>query len=180
MGIAGPRRWASLVVDDTEAVAPTFDDVYRRQRPKLVRTAFLIVRSQHVAEELVHDGFVRLHQNFASVESPNGFLHTAVVHLCLTWLKRRSMEHDRIERLGGPGAAGPTGDAGSDPDGLEDADDLWNAIGRLDPDRRAVIVLRYYEDLSYEQIAAVLGCPVGTVRSRLNRGVADLRREIEP
>jgi RNA polymerase sigma-70 factor (ECF subfamily) len=146
----------------------TFDDVYRDERRKLVRTAYLMVRSQHVAEELVHDGFVRLHQNFADVERPGGFLHTAVVHLCLTWLKRRDMEQDRLQRLDGP----------VEPE--QEPDELWDAIGRLDPDRRAVLVLRYYEDLSYEQIAAVIGCPVGTVRSRLNRGVADLRKEIEP
>jgi RNA polymerase sigma-70 factor (ECF subfamily) len=146
----------------------TFDDVYRDERRKLVRTAYLMVRSQHVAEELVHDGFVRLHQNFADVERPGGFLHTAVVHLCLTWLKRRDMEQDRLQRLDDP----------VEPE--QEPDELWDAIGRLDPDRRAVLVLRYYEDLSYEQIAAVIGCPVGTVRSRLNRGVADLRKEIEP
>jgi RNA polymerase sigma factor (sigma-70 family) len=145
----------------------TFDEVYRDERPKLVRTAYLIVRSQHVAEELVHDGFVRLHQNFAEVERPGGFLHTAVVHLCLTWLKRRDMEQDRLRRLDEPV------DAEAEPD------ELWDAIGRLDPDRRVVVVLRYYQDLSYEQIAEVIGCPIGTVRSRLNRGVADLRREIE-
>ena len=149
------------------APARTFDDVYRDERPKLVRTAFLIVRSQHVAEELVHDGFVRLHQNWATVERPGGFLHTAVVHLCLTWLKRRDMEHDRLRRVADPAGA------------EQEPDELWDAIGRLDPDRRAVLVLRYYDDLTYEQIAEVIGCPVGTVRSRLNRGIADLRGEIE-
>ena len=156
-----------MVVDDAAAATQTFDDIYRQQRPRLVRTAYLIVRSQHVAEELVHDGFVRLHQNIDTVESPGGFLHTAVVHLCLTWLKRRDMEHDRLRRVTGPAEA----------DG--EPDELWDAIGRLAPDRRVVVVLRYYEDLSYQQIADVIGCPVGTVRSRLNRAVADLREEIE-
>ena len=145
----------------------TFDDVYRDERRKLVRTAYLIVRSKHVAEELVHDGFVRLHQNFADVERPGGFLHTAVVHLCLTWLKRRDMEHDRLQRLDEP------------VDPQQEPDELWDAIGRLDPDRRVVVVLRYYEDRSYEQIAAAVGCPVGTVRSRLSRAIDDLREEIE-
>ena len=167
VGTTSGRRGTGLVVDDTAGLAMTFDDVYRLERPKLVRTAYLIVRSQHVAEELVHDGFVRLHQHFDTVERPGGFLHTAVVRLCLSWLKRRDMEHDRLQRLDEP----------LDPE--QEPDELWDAIGRLDPDRRAVLVLRYYEDLSYEQIAEVVGCPVGTVRSRLNRGVADLRKEIE-
>ena len=91
----------------------------------------------------------------------------AVVRLCLTWLKRRNMETDRLRTLPERTAA----DA--------EVDELWDAIGRLEPDRRAVLVLRYYQDLSYEQIAAIVGCPIGTVRSRLNRGLAALREEVE-
>jgi RNA polymerase sigma-70 factor (sigma-E family) len=158
-------------VDDTGVVL-TFDDVYREQRPKLVRTAYLIVRSQHVAEELVHDGFVRLHQNFADVESPGGFLHTAVVRLCLTWLKRRDMERDRLQQVPG-GATEPPSVS------TEESDELWSALASLDPERRTVLVLRFYEDLTYEQIAEALECPVGTVRSRIHRGLADLRKEVD-
>ena len=160
------------MVDDTAGVALTFDDVYREQRPKLVRTAYLIVRSQHVAEELVQDGFLRLHQHFDTVEAPGGFLHTAVVRLCLTWLKRRDMEQDRVQRVGGPPVV-------TDDHAPEDADELWAALANLDPERRAVLVLRFYEDLPYERIAEILECPVGTVRSRIHRGLADLRKEIE-
>lgn len=167
-------------MDDADAATLSFDDIYRLERPKLVRVAYLIVRSQHVAEELVHDGFLRLHQNLDTVESPGGFLHTAVVRLCLTWLKRRDMERDRLRRLpadeerstasGGHGAAAPPS--------VEDGDELWNALAHLDPDRRAVLVLRFYEDLPYEQIAEIVECPIGTVRSRLHRGLADLRKEL--
>lgn len=156
---------------DETGVAPTFDDVYREQRTKLVRTAYLIVRSQHVAEELVHEGFIRLHQNFDTIDSPGGFLHTAVVRLCLTWLKRRDMEHERLQRL-------PAVDAIDGP-APDDGDELWAALAAIEPERRAVLVLRFYEDLSYEQIAATLDCPVGTVRSRIHRGLADLRKEID-
>ena len=159
-------------MDDTASVALTFDEVYREQRPKLVRTAYLIVRSQHVAEELVHDGFLRLHQHFDTVEAPGGFLHTAVVRLCLTWLKRRDMEQDRTQRVPAPSVVNDDG-------GAEDADALWSALADLDPDRRAVLVLRFYEDLPYERIAEILDCPVGTVRSRIHRGLADLRKGIE-
>ena len=160
------------MVDDSASVALTFDDVYREQRPKLVRTAYLIVRSQHVAEELVHDGFLRLHQHFDTVEAPGGFLHTAVVRLCLTWLKRRDMEQDRTRRVTAPSTV-------SDGGAPEDADVLWSALADLEPDRRAVLVLRFYEDLPYERIAEIVECPVGTVRSRIHRGLADLRQEVE-
>jgi RNA polymerase sigma factor (sigma-70 family) len=169
---SGGRRGTKLVVDDTAGLALTFDDVYREQRPRLVRTAYLIVRSQHVAEELVHDGFIKLHQHFDTVEAPGGFLHTTVVRLCVTWLKRRDMEHERLRREPAPEVA-PTGGA------PEDADELWAALARMDPERRAVLVLRFYEDLPYEQIAEIVECPIGTVRSRIHRGLADLRKEVE-
>ena len=168
---SGGRRGTRLLVEDTAGLAQTFDDVYREQRQKLVRTAYLIVRSRHVAEELVHDGFIQLHQNFDRVETPAGFLHTVVVRLCLTWLKRRTMELDRVQRFPGPR---PRAEAPAP----EDADELWTALAHVDPDRRAVLVLRFYEDLPYDQIAEILECPVGTVRSRLHRGLADLRKEL--
>ena len=169
---SGRRRGTKLLVEDTAGVAATFDDVYREQRQKLVRTAYLIVRSRHVAEELVHDGFIQLHQNLERVETPAAFLHTVVVRLCLTWLKRRTMELDRTQRLAGSAvvAEGPA---------PEDADELWTALAHVAPDRRAVLVLRFYEDLPYDRIAEILECPVGTVRSRIHRGLADLRKGIE-
>jgi RNA polymerase sigma factor (sigma-70 family) len=66
----------------------------------------------------------------------------------------------------------------SDDGAPEDADELWAALANLDPERRAVLVLRFYEDLPYERIAEIVECPVGTVRSRIHRGLADLRKEI--
>lgn len=168
----GEREGTRPLVEGTAGATGTFDDIYRAERAKLVRTAYLIVRSQHVAEELVHDGFVRLHQNFDTVESPGAFLHTAVVRLCLTWLKRRDMEGERLRRLPGSEVDEQAGSP-------EDADELWAALANLDPDRRAVLVLRFYEDLPYEEIAEIVECPVGTVRSRIHRGLADLRTEIE-
>jgi RNA polymerase sigma factor (sigma-70 family) len=81
------------------------------------------------------------------------------------------MEHDRIgqlDRLPEP------------PDvGIPDIDETWDALTRLSPDRRVVLVLRFYEDLTHAQIAELLECPEATVRTRLHRGLADLRKEIE-
>jgi RNA polymerase sigma factor (sigma-70 family) len=78
------------------------------------------------------------------------------------------MEADRLARVGEPG-----------PTGLGEIDTTWDALRSLRPERRAVLVLRYYEDLSHADIAELLGCPVATVRTRLHRGLADLRKELE-
>jgi RNA polymerase sigma factor (sigma-70 family) len=55
---------------------------------------------------------------------------------------------------------------------------MWDAVERLPPTRRAVVVLRYWADLPHAEIADILGCPVATVRSRLHRALADLRKEV--
>jgi DNA-directed RNA polymerase specialized sigma24 family protein len=56
--------------------------------------------------------------------------------------------------------------------------EVWDAVLRLPPRQRAAIALRYYEDLSVDQAAAVLGCPAGTVKSLASRGIAQLRKDL--
>jgi RNA polymerase sigma factor (sigma-70 family) len=57
-------------------------------------------------------------------------------------------------------------------------DEMWLALLRLSPERRAVLVLRFYEDLPHAEIARIVGCPVATVRTRVRRALADLRKEL--
>lgn len=65
------------------------------------------------------------------------------------------------------------------PTGDPSIDTMWDAIRRLRPERRAVVVLRYWEDLPHGEIAEILGCTVSNVRSRLHRALADLRKETD-
>jgi RNA polymerase sigma factor (sigma-70 family) len=65
------------------------------------------------------------------------------------------------------------------PTGDPSIDTMWDAIRRLRPERRAVVVLRYWADLPHGEIAEILGCPVSTVRSRLHRALSDLRKETD-
>jgi RNA polymerase sigma factor (sigma-70 family) len=146
----------------------SFDAVYRDARPGLVRLAYLIVGSQPVAEELVQEAFLRLHQHFAEVENPGGYLRVALVRLCVTANRRRAMEAERLERA--VDRVGPP---------EHEIDEMWTAVQRLRPERRAVLVLRYYEDLPHEEIARLLDCPVVTVRTRARRALADLRKELQ-
>jgi RNA polymerase sigma factor (sigma-70 family) len=146
----------------------TFEDVYREARPGLVRLGYLIVGSQAVAEELVQEAFLRLHTRFAEVDNPGGFLRLTLVRLCVTANRRRAMEAERVAR-----AADHNGPA------EHEVDETWTAVQRLRPDRRIVLVLRYYEDLPHDEIARVLGCPTVTVRTRVRRALADLRKELE-
>jgi RNA polymerase sigma-70 factor (sigma-E family) len=155
-------------VESLTTGARSFDDVYASERAPMVRVAFLIVGSRAIAEEVVQDAFAALYSRFDRVENPGGYVRTAVVRGAIGWKKRRAMEHLRLAELADPA-----------PTGIGDLDTTWEALRALRPERRAVLVLRYYDDLSHAQIAELLGCPVATVRTRLHRGLADLRKELE-
>lgn len=148
---------------------PGFDAVYRSELLAVTRLAFLLVRSQAVAEELAQDAFLRLYERWDDVENPPGFLRTVVVRLALTWQSRSQMEQRRLAIVGAgtpPAVAGP------------EIDETWRALGHLRPDRRTVLVLRFYEQMRHTEIAEVLGCSAATVRSRTRSALADLRKEL--
>lgn len=144
-----------------------FDDVYRAECPAVVRLAALLVGSQAVAEELAHDAFLRLFERFDEVENPPGFLRTVVVRLAVSTQRRRRTELRVVQRVGV-----------DRPTTIPEIDETWDVLQRLDPDRRAVLVLRYYERLRHREIAELLGCPVATVRSRTRRALKDLNKEL--
>jgi RNA polymerase sigma factor (sigma-70 family) len=157
------------VVGD-DAPGPAFDAVYTDERDRIVRLAYLLVRTHHVAEELAQEAFVVLYERFPTVENPRGFIRTVVVRLGLRWLRRHDLERRRL-RVASGGEDGSTGEP-------EPPDETWAALGRLAPERRAVIVLRFYEDLDFGRIGELLACSAATARSRTRRALADLRKEL--
>ena len=147
----------------------SFEDVYRESRPRLIRLAYLIVGSRSVAEELVQEAFLRLHQRFADVENPGGYLRVVARAPLLGYQSARG------DGTGARRAGCRTRRAALAPE----IDETWAAVQRLRPERRTVLVLRYYEDLPHDEIARLLGCPTVTVRTRVRRALADLRKELE-
>jgi RNA polymerase sigma factor (sigma-70 family) len=144
----------------------SFEAVYDAEAAGLTRLAYLIVGSVPVAEDLVQEAFEALHQRWDTIENPGGFARTVLVRRCLRHRQRARMEAERVARLAPVGADDP------------EVDHLWDVLARLRPDRRAALVLRYYEDLPYEEIAALLGIKEATARTRVHRGLADLEREL--
>lgn len=158
----GTVRWVA-----EPAAGSKFEDVYQAEFAGVVRLALLLVGSWAVAEELAQDAFLRLYQHFEAVENPPGFLRTAVVRLASTWLHRSGMERARLARVGV-----------ERPVDAPQVDEMWQALGRLRPERRVVLVLRFYEQMRHREVADVLGCSPATVRSRTRRALQDLRREL--
>lgn len=132
----------------------------------MVRLAYLVVGSEAVAEELVQDAFVAVHRHWGTIANPGGYLRTSVVNACRSHQRRTGLERRRQPRPAPPAELG--------------ADELWDALAQLPRNQRAALVLRYYEDAPEADIAAALGVRPTTVRSLVHRGLAQLRKEIEP
>jgi RNA polymerase sigma factor (sigma-70 family) len=150
-------------------VVSTWDEAlivaYRDERLGLVRLATLLVGDRLVAEEVVHDAFVAAHRSWDRSRPAGPYLRACVLNGCRSWGRRRRLERDRRPPVPPPSQL--------------EADELWDAIARLDPRKRTAIVLRYYADLPDVEIAAHLGVRPTTVRTLVRRALEQLREEIE-
>jgi RNA polymerase sigma-70 factor (sigma-E family) len=150
----------------------TFEEFVAVRLAALVRYATVVTWDPHLAEDVVQDVLVRAQARWSrigSLEEPERYVRRMVVNEFLSWRRRRSARllHPG-EALDLPPQADPTG-------GYDDRDAMVRLIGTLPPRQRAVIALRFYEDLSVEQIADVLGCRASTVRTHLTRAMEALR-----
>jgi RNA polymerase sigma factor (sigma-70 family) len=131
----------------------------------MVRLARLLTGSPAVAEELVQDAFIKFARSAGKKDEPAAYLRVIVVNLC-----RSQQRRNLIERRLAPKAPVASGAA--------DIDETWDVIRKLPFRQRAALMLRYYEDLPEADIACLLGCRPGTVKSALHRGLAALRKEL--
>lgn len=144
-----------------------FSALYRDHRDRLRRTAYLMVGQAAVAEEIVHDAFVRVHDRWDRLDAPGAYLRRTVVNLCLAWRQRDTMARERLPRP--PAALDPP-----------EIDETWDRLARLSREQRVAVVLRYYEDLPMDEIARIMGCRTATVRTRIHRALTSLRKEMTP
>jgi RNA polymerase sigma-70 factor (sigma-E family) len=146
-----------------------FDDFVATRSPRLLRTAYLLTRDWSVAEDLLQASLARAWQAWSRIHGdPEPYVRRIIVNAHASWWRRRWRREVLVGEL--------PEEATSDPQaGLEDRDRLWRALGRLPPRQRAVLVLRYFEDMSEAEVAATLDCSVGTVKSQASRALAKLR-----
>lgn len=149
------------------AWSASFVQLYRTQYEPMVRLAYLLTGANTVAEDVVQEAFVRTRGRLGQVDHPVAYLRAAVVNGCRNQGRRAALE--RRKRPDPPAHAFEA-----------EVDELGDALARLPLRQRAVIVLRFYADLSEADIAAALGCRPGTVKSLASRGLAQLRKVVEP
>jgi RNA polymerase sigma-70 factor (sigma-E family) len=135
-----------------------------------LRTGFLLSGSSPEAEDLVQTVLLRMMRRWGRIDEPLAYARRAIVNLYLNGLRRRAREVIS--------ALLPDRPARESTDRIAERSVLWPALQALPPRTRAVIVLRYWPDLSEWDTASVLGCSVGTVKSTASRGLARLRELI--
>jgi len=150
---------------------PGFADFVAARSPRLLRTAYLLCRDWALAEDLLQTALARAWEAWRRVEGdPEPYVRKILVNAYASWWRRRSNAEQPTDRIPEPDPED------RDPHArLADREALWQALGRLPRRQRAVLVLRYFEDLSVEEIARTLGCSTGTVKSQASRALAKLR-----
>ncbi|MEY9965520.1 RNA polymerase sigma-70 factor (sigma-E family) [Streptacidiphilus sp. MAP12-16] len=138
---------------------------------RLVRTAYLLTGDHHEAEDLVQATLAKVFPGWSRIrrlDSPDGYVHRALVNNNLSRYRRRRVLHLLTPLL-------PERAQQSEDGQVEQRSLLLQALAALPPRQRAVVVLRYWEDLSEQQVADVLGCSPGNVKSQASRGLQKLR-----
>jgi RNA polymerase sigma-70 factor (sigma-E family) len=176
------RGMVRIMVGSQEGTAVTepkgeLADLYVRHVPAANRLAFLLTGDRSQAEDLVHDAFVRCVGRFGHLrahEAFDAYFRRTIVNLHTSRLRRVRVERAYLSKEAGRAGHPPTS-------GLPDIaghEDMWRRLGTLPPRQRAVLVLRYYEDLSERETADALRCSVAAVKSLTARATSALREGI--
>ena len=152
----------------TAVGTPGFEEFVAARSGSLLRTAFLLTRDHALAEDLLQTVLTKAYLAWGRVDgAPEPYVRRILVNTYASWWRRKWNGEK------------PTGGAARDypheHDALGESGDLWEAIGRLPRRQRAVVVLRYFEDLTEAQTADLLKITVGTVKSQTSKALAKLR-----
>jgi RNA polymerase sigma-70 factor (sigma-E family) len=169
-------------LDEVGAEAPpplpaAFDAWVAARGPALLRLAYVLTGNAADAEDVVQDALSRAlprWDRISRVEDVDAYVRRMVVNAHTSWWRKFRRRESPVsdvrseEAVPGPGESVPADERAL----------LWAACQALPVDQRTAVVLRYYEQLDYDEIAALTGVREGTVRSRVSRGLAVLRQSM--
>lgn len=155
---------------------PVFEEFVATRSPVLLRTAYLLCGGDHgAAEDLLQDVLERVYPKWRRIRSdPESYVRAALANAAANRWRRRSRRVTEVPLLTGTGPQVPGPEHG-----VANQDLVVRALGALPARMRAVLVLRFFDDLSEVDTAAALRCGVGTVKSQTSRGLARLRELLE-
>jgi len=148
-----------------------FDTYAAARWPKLVHTAYLLTGDRHEAEDLVQATLAKVYlawNRISRLDEPDAYVHRALINTNLSRFRKRRVVQLLTSRI-------PEHPRESTRDQIEERALLMSALATLPPRQRAVVVLRYWEDLGEHQVAEILGCTPGNVKSQASRGLRKLR-----
>ena len=154
----------------------TFAELFEQYKNLVYKTAYLLLNDAVQAEEALQEVFVLVFKSLSSFDRQKGafttWLYRITVNYCLSQRRRHRLSLQPLDRDHGLGAIEP-GVAS-----LAEREAVRQAISRLSDKQRSVVILRFYWDLPYAQVAQILDIPVGTVKSRIDLALRTLRRDL--
>lgn len=162
---------------------PSFSAYVRARGPVLLRTARSLTANPCDAEDLLQTALTKTYVAWDRIEDHralDGYVRRALLNTRTSQWRKRKVDEFATDELPEPAATATAATTAADPaeqQALRDA--MWRAVMKLPDRQRAMVVLRYYEDLSEVQTAEILGVSVGTVKSAVSRALGKLREDPE-
>lgn len=154
-----------------------FESFVAGSTDELLRTGYLLAWDPAEAEDLVQETLLRVAKRWPRVRSmdhPLAYARRILTNLALDGAKRRTRRRQELNGRPPEPSQSPLDEAAA----VETRSELVTALGRLPPRQRAVLVLRYFVDLPETEVAATLGCSLGTVKSTASRALSRLEHEL--
>ncbi|OWK47260.1 sigma-70 family RNA polymerase sigma factor [Fimbriiglobus ruber] len=176
-----------LILESLDGRSSAFGELVRRYQDRLFNAVIRVVDNAEDAQDVVQDAFVNAYQSLASFKGDAEFytwLYRIAFNTAVSLKRRRkalvSLETGRDgESIGDPVDTSEETRPGAALERTEEEEILRAALHRLSPEHRTVLVLKDIEGLKYEEIAEILGVPIGTIRSRIHRARLELRDLLE-
>jgi RNA polymerase sigma-70 factor (ECF subfamily) len=162
-----------------------FEAIFHRYKNIVFKIAYLTLGDVQEAEDVMQEVFIKVYRARDSFRPEKGqfnsWLHRITINQSISRRRRKSLPSFSLERLREEGLDLPEASPQLPEEFLmkqEESKRIQEAMSFLDRKHRAILALRYFDDLSYNEIAQVLGIPLGTVKSRINTAIKALRREL--
>jgi RNA polymerase sigma-70 factor (sigma-E family) len=173
-GVTAPAKGGSVTASKAQRDVD-FADVFAARWPRLLRTTYAVTGDRQLAEDTLQSAFAKAYAAWARVsgaDDPVAYVRRIAINVALQHHRRASTRRESVVEHT------PEQPERAREDDLLAHDEVWVAIRTLPPRQRAVVVLRYYEDLSERQIADVLRCRPGTVKSQASAALTTLRARL--